>query len=298
VNVKSFGKIVLGLLLVVLVSACLAPLLAMFLDFKFRRILSRCIMIGTFLLVVFFVRQQKIKAGEFFQGMGLTITRASLLLYVKGFLLCSIFIAGIVFFQVIFGIRSEQMALQGIPLLLNSLKIIGAAVVVGIVEEIFFRGIVYRGLYNSGLPGAFLVSAFLYAIVHFFAKGGVFVDASPTVIDSFRVIGSFFNNFKEPAVIMPACVGLLFFGFVLNSAYYHSGSLLFPMGIHAGAVFCLKFSKSVFAVNNDGATIALGTGILYDGVLGWAFLVVLWLSMYWLFKQEKDKGYVGLFRKG
>jgi uncharacterized protein len=297
VNDKLFVKIVIGLLLVVLISAFLAPLLAMFLDYKFRRILARCIEIGVFLLIAFFVRQQKINASQFFRAMGFSITRESLKLYVKGFLICSIFITGIVFFQIIFGARSRQMELAGVELLLNTLKIIGAAVLIGVIEEVFFRGIIYRGLYKSGVPFAFLLSAFVYAVVHFFTNGSVFVDETPSVIDSFRVIGAFFSNFKEPSVVMPACVGLLFFGFVLNSAYANAGSLLFPMGIHAGAVFCLKLSKSVFAFHEGASPILIGTGVLYDGMLGWAFLIGLWLLMYQLFKKEKDKGHVGLFGK-
>lgn len=283
---KGFLKFILIFGGILLLSAFLAPFFYDFFDtfhhYKFERIFQRIVMILSLVAVACFVRVKK----ETLVNYGLAWKPQSLGLLGKGFML-GVLVLGLM--GVVRGFAGQAVFepaafLWGEWALKFSLALL-TGLLIGVIEEFFFRGFIFRSLMHlmkNRLFLSILITTSFYALIHFIGMKKIFVDSDPSFIDGLRLIGAPFLSLAEWPKFWPEAVGLFFFGLALVVAAYRSGSLYPSIGLHAGCVFFVKMDDS-FLQLQSGRTFFWGSKILYDGFIGWCFLaalaVILWLIL-------------------
>lgn len=289
---KGFFKFLAIFTGILLLSAFLAPLFYDFFDtfhhFKFHRIFQRIVMILSLVAVALFVRVKK----ETLINYGLSWKSQSLGLFGKGFM------AGVLALGVVGALRIlsgqvlfEPSALSWGGWVAKFSLALATGLLIGVMEEFFFRGFIFRSLMHLLRNRVFLsifVTTSFYAVIHFIGMKKVFVGSDPNFIDGLRLIGAPFLSLAEWPKFWPEAAGLFLFGLALNSAAYRSGSLYPSIGLHAGCVFYVRIDDS-FLQLSAGRSFFWGSKILYDGVLGWVFLIVLVLFA-WIFFKPSGAG--------
>jgi membrane protease YdiL (CAAX protease family) len=117
---------------------------------------------------------------------------------------------------------------------------IPSALVIGVVEESFFRVVVFRGLAATWRwPVAAVASSALYSVVHFLTphKGFEISGASP--LEGLRYLGAVVGRLADPNTL-PAVLGLFLIGLVLCLALQRQRSLALVIGLHAGWLLAAK----------------------------------------------------------
>jgi uncharacterized protein len=116
-----------------------------------------------------------------------------------------------------------------------------AAFSVGFLEEIFFRGIVFRGLLDDWKAGwSFLVANVFFAAIHFVSSPDQRFLEGVEPLAGLRNFVASLHRYTTPELILPSFIGLFLLGIVLCFAFYRTGSLYLPIGLHAGWVFGIK----------------------------------------------------------
>lgn len=284
---KNFLKFVCVFGGILLLSAFLAPILYDFFEtfhhYKFERIFNRLVMIGAIAAAVFFVRIKKESLVKF----GLIWGSSSFRLLILGFL-TGIGMLGIVATIEVLSGRAA-FSIQDMNWAQWTGKIaaaLGTGLLIGVMEEFFFRGFVFRslqGLFKNKILLAVLVTTVFYSSVHFVGMKKIFVGSDPNFIDGLRLIGAPFVSLAAWPKFWPQAVGLFFFGLALNGAVCRSGSLYPAIGLHAGCVFFIRLDD-LFMEFQGGKSLFWGSKILYDGVAGWFILILAGLFLWFILK--------------
>ena len=166
---KSVLKFLIGFIIVLVVSALLAPWLYSFLPFKFHRILRRLIMIGTIGLVLWLMRQRRQSFGQ----MGLEWRRQiSPGHWGQGFLIGIILVGVMSIFQWALGARMWKLSdADGWHWIGFFIKGLTSGMLIGLIEEFFFRGflfLTFKELWNT--KASLIVTNIIYSFVHFFPR--------------------------------------------------------------------------------------------------------------------------------
>lgn len=116
-------------------------------------------------------------------------------------------------------------------------SLMGAALVVPVIEEALFRGLILGILLRSGRKflAIFVTSAF-YSIVHFL-KAPEETSTTVTWLSGFRSIAHSFDQFGDPMLVGAAFTTLFVIGWILADARLRTRSLWLPIGLHAGWIF-------------------------------------------------------------
>jgi uncharacterized protein len=160
------------------------------------------------------------------------------------------------------------------------------AAVVGILEEILFRGVIFGGLQRVLYwPFALAISSVIYAFVHFLGRADL---RGPVAWDSGLIL---LPRLFDLHAFIPAFLGLALAGVLLGLAYHRTGNLYFSIGLHAGWVFVLKMFGALTASSPGGAVAFWGSSKMVDGWL--SFLVLLMtLVVFKFLPLEKRPAYV------
>jgi membrane protease YdiL (CAAX protease family) len=283
---KGFLKFIAIFAAILILSAALAPLFYYFFQtfhpYKFERIFQRIVMILSLVAVAFFVRVKK----ETLASYGILWKPQSLGLLLKGFLLGMLVLGTVGVLRVIFGKAVfDPDAFTAWQWIGKFFAALATGLLIGVMEEFFFRGFIFRSLMHLLKNRVFLsvlITTAFYAIIHFIGMKKIFVDSTPSFIDGLRLIGAPFLSLAEWPRFWPEAVGLFLFGLALNGAAYKSGSLYPSIGLHAGCVFFVKLDDSFLQFHSD-RTFFWGSKILYDGLMGWLFLglmaLILWMVL-------------------
>ncbi len=287
---KSTFKLVLVMLLVCLVSIYLTPLVYSFLPmFKFEKIFNRLIMIFTISAAFIFVLKNQRKSGrpwsEFWKDLGFDFSAPWKKLLIYGFLSGSLAVAFIVAWETAFGPRYLRSPISIQDIIERFFKGATSGILVGIIEEFFFRGFVFNFL-RKRIPvvlAVALASAF-YSMTHFFDNGQIFIPQRPSASDGFRLLVGYLEPFKNHLPeIFPQFFGLFVFGIVLCVAFLRSNSLFLSIGIHAGAVFSIKFQHSFIRKPLEDLHYSIfGNSVDYDGPFEWFILALLGLVLWYV----------------
>lgn len=162
-----------------------------------------------------------------------------------------------------------------------------AAVVVGFLEELLFRGALFGGLRRAyAWPGALAASSVVYAMVHFLAR-----PASPpsvTWYSGLAQLGEMASGFVDVGRVIPGFITLVLAGVILGTAYQRTGSLYFSIGLHAGWILWLKSYGFLTSESVAGQSWFWGSSRLIDGLAALPVLgVTLWfVSRYPIDNQE------------
>lgn len=285
---KSFLKFVAIFGSILLISAFLAPILFDFLPFKFERIFNRIVMIGTLLAIVIFVRIKK----ETLVRFGLKWGKESLGLLSIGFLAGFLVLACNEAVRVFLGHASwSPQDLSWTAWLGKIGAALGTGLLIGVIEEFFFRGFILRSLFSITKQRVFvsmLITALFYSIIHFIGMKKIFVGPDPTFIDGLRLIGAPFVSLAEWPRFWPEAVGLFLFGWALNGATFRTGSLYPCIGLHAGCVMFIRLDD-LFLKFQGPQSFFWGSKIIYDGVVGWVSLILVGVILWFLLKPVERK---------
>ena len=162
--------------------------------------------------------------------------------------------------------------------------IVGAVLVVPILEEVFFRGFILGLLLRgrSRLGALFLTSA-LFSIIHFL-KPPRLTTPNDAVgwFSGFRSIAHSFWQFGNPLLLLAGFLTLFAVGCILADARLRTRSLWLPIGLHAGRIFASSlFSKAahreVLALPWIGKDLLVGIVPLSIALASWA-LVRGWIK--------------------
>lgn len=285
---SSLLKFILVLIGILMLSAFLAPILHQILPYKFEKIFNRLVMIFTIAAAVFFVRVRTEQINLF----GLTWTPDARTLYVKSFLLGFFFLAVLVIGQWMSKSaywNPEPMSFLRWAFVVCSYLI--AAMLIGFLEEFFFRGFILRTLekeLRSPLWLAVILNSALYSLVHFIGTRKPFIDQTPQAWDAFRFLAAPFTNAHHLQSIFPFAIGLFLFGIALNFAVLKTKSLYSAMAIHAGCVFVIKVVNALFDYHQPKSFL-WGSGEMADGVWGWGLLAILAVSSVWFLPSIKTR---------
>lgn len=117
---------------------------------------------------------------------------------------------------------------------------IPSALVIGLVEESFFRVVVFRGLAATWRwPVAAVASSALYSAVHFLIPRRGFEISGASPLEGLRYLGAVVGRLADPNTL-PALLGLFLIGLVLCLALRRQGSLAVVIGLHAGWLLAAK----------------------------------------------------------
>lgn len=150
------------------------------------------------------------------------------------------------------------------------------ALLISLIEEPIFRGILFVGLKNK-LPviSAILISSTYYAALHFLDSKTQIPFQQMQLLSGFSLLGEAFANLLNPD-ILSAFLALLMVGIFLGVLRAEvKQSLGLCIGCHACWVWQIKMSKSLF--NTDASSDYLYLVSSYDGVIG--PLVTGWLGL-------------------
>lgn len=117
---------------------------------------------------------------------------------------------------------------------------IPAALVVAVLEESFFRVLVFRGLAGSWpVVAAAVASSLLYSCVHFLEPYKAFQPASASPAQGLAYLASVLARLGRVEVL-PALLGLFLVGLVLCLTLHRTGSVALCVGLHAGYFAAVK----------------------------------------------------------
>lgn len=148
-----------------------------------------------------------------------------------------------------------------------------SAAVVSCLEEFLFRGVLHGVLRRTlGFLATAASTSALYSWVHFFER-----PPRPEHVDAWTglwTLGQMLRGFTSFSSLIPGWLSLVVAGVALALARERTGSLAFPIGLHAGWIFWLKAYG--FATSDaPGANPTIwGTGRLFDGWLALALLAL------------------------
>jgi membrane protease YdiL (CAAX protease family) len=228
-------------------------------------------------LVVWLLRSRRESLGH----LGLDWREGSARLLSQGFLAGTLLVAVLSLIQWALGARVWQ--LHGADLwhwMGFFFKGFGAGVLIGAIEEFFFRGflfVTFKDLWNTKV--SLIMTNLIYAVVHFFPKNKPLTGPEPTAWDSFRLIGFLVPSLFEKLETLLALLGLFLFGLILSFSFLRTGSLFGPMGIHAGCVFGLKMNRRFVPDLAEKMGVLSGSKNLYDGMMGLTVLAALALFL-------------------
>lgn len=153
---------------------------------------------------------------------------------------------------------------------------------IGLIEETFFRGMMHGGMRRTLAfwPTALLTGAF-YAAVHFIRPAELSPGTELDLAASLAMLGEGLAGLADVGRIHDSFTALLVAGVFLAMVRERTGNICWVIGIHAGWVLVIKLTKLLTDSSEDGG---LSTWIgHYDKITGW--LAALWLALlaavYW-----------------
>lgn len=285
---KGFLKFIAIFISILLLSAVLAPILHDYLPFKFQKIFQRVVMIFSIAAALIFVRIQK----ETWVLYGMDWRKDSLSLLCKGVSIALTTLIVYTLVEALFGnVRWSPRDYAWHKWIYKMVSCLGTAVVVGPLEEFFFRGFIFQSvrkkIFHGAVMPAMIATSLFYSSIHFINLRRVSVGSDPNFGDSLRLIAAPIQSFADWQGVWPAAIGLFLFGMVLNYAAVRSKSLYPSIGLHAG---CVLFVRVVgyFTAFLGQHEFLLGSKKVYDGVLGWLFLLGIGFLVALFIKKRED----------
>lgn len=219
----------------------------------------------------------------FLTAAGFLPARRALGAYAAGFLSGALPVIAVIAVLVALGARVFALRMTGVSLAWLLVKYVLAGVVLVVLEEGVFRGLILGDLFRGfGARIAVVFGSLLFAVSHFLGvskEWRLMPDPSPSGMD---VALATFGGLSRIASDWPQLVGLFLFGVILSILRLRTGTLYLGMGVHAGGFWVKQVDQAfVSPVPLEGwRRFFLGTEQYLDGVLGWtALLVTLVVAM-------------------
>jgi membrane protease YdiL (CAAX protease family) len=198
--------------------------------------------------------------------------------------------------------RDVQVSTSGVsnPLLMEIdwwkalKKAVPTALVVAVIEEVLFRGVLF-GIFLRAMRPAPAIAAlsFLFAFVHFLEPPlGATVPDPEASNAGFILLGQIFSRFADPLSMLGRFTVLASVGVVLALARWRTASLWLPIGLHAGWVFAyIMFKAATWPVSDlpELARWLVGMSLL-EGLLPLTMMVVTGIMVAMLTRPRNEVG--------
>lgn len=207
----------------------------------------------------------------------------------RGFLLAVVSMIALGAVMALAGSITPQITEPFYSILRSAVKALITAALVGFLEELFFRGVLFKGLLEDARPAtAFMIANVLYAASHFFKPPENFQPSGLDPLAGFRFVGASLERFLDPAAILPGLVGLFIIGVVLSYALLRTGSLYLSIGLHAGWVFAIKMMSDFGAFTRDDLGWAFGAKPkIVSGVVTWVGIALVGVVVYCMTRKKQ-----------
>jgi hypothetical protein len=173
------------------------------------------------------------------------------------------------------GIRDPRPGLDASMLLGGVATGLLSGLAVALLEETFFRGLMFRAVEReSGLPAALWSTALLYAAIHFLGRAKV-AHADVDWDSGIRLLGAALARFAEPIAISDAFITLAIVGLFLGLVRHWTGNIAACIGLHMGWVCVIKATAETTRQDEAAALSFLVSD--FDGFTGW--LVAGWSGL-------------------
>jgi CAAX protease family protein len=173
---------------------------------------------------------------------------------------------------VAWGGRSLQFDKSSEEMLNAALHFLVTGIVVALIEETFFRGVLQGAWQRAMGPVlAVVLASAVYSAVHFLKPAGADVSADQVAWNSgFKLLPLIVSQSFHSGDVLVPFVTLFLVGCVLGLACVKTGALYLSIGLHAGWVLANEFTRW------------LGGGSVIEYAACWPMLVVLLVLMAWL----------------
>jgi len=138
-----------------------------------------------------------------------------------------------------------------------------AALLIGVLEELVFRGLLLQTLLACSRTTAVLVSSLAYSLVHVRTTG-------------------------MSQLVAMELGGLFLLGVVLSSTYLKTGQLYLAVGMHAALAYAARVNKLVMHIDPELWWLG-GTNRLINGLLGWGAVLLLGVLI-WRWPAPSERG--------
>ncbi len=270
---KSFLKFIVIFCSIMLLSCLLAPILFKILPFKFEKIFNRLVMIFSLASIAVFVRVDFSKLASYGLRKEPGIPNQLFL----GFAVGAGILTVLTFIKIAANAAYWDLQPFSAEWILKPLTVLFSAFLIGLIEEVFFRGFLFNTFtdkwkWNTVL--AVIAVSLFYSIIHFVSVKKPYIGPDPGFSDSLKLLVAPLASFGQWQELWRAAVGLFIFGVVLNMLVLKTRSLFVSIGLHAGCVFFVKIDGFFVEFVNDHALL-WGSGKMYDSISGWIFLVLI-----------------------
>ena len=241
-------------------------------SFPFARIFDRVFMVSLVLVTALMRRWLSLQEllASAYQG-----NKRKGVLCAAGFLAGAAATALIVGLCVGWGARWEPP--RAMPLRLA--EDLASSVIIGMVEETFFRAFFLGGLAREMTESrALAVSSVTFALAHLLrAPAGRRLLGFHPWAGLSNLEASFGNLLLHPLAVLPAFVGLALLGLLLGEVFLAGRSVYLPAGLHAGFVFIARLGGAAVVSANAAPRWLLGYGrpSLLSGPAAWVEIVLL-----------------------
>ena len=154
-------------------------------------------------------------------------------------------------------------------------EILVGAALIGLLEEVFFRGVLFTAMLRDwGLAVALVVSNLIFAVLHGIS-GGYRVAPGWDAGIGLELLRAYYTTDGSLWPDVRLVVGLVILGALLCLLLVRTGSLWAPIALHAALVFGTKLLKVFFDRGDDFPVWLLGDRLfMVSGVATWAIMLV------------------------
>jgi membrane protease YdiL (CAAX protease family) len=270
-----------ALLSVLLTPAVFTILLQLWpeMPWPFSRVLDRVFLVA--IVVLLYCFRRRLKLSEIFQhfvwpGRSVALFRVGL-----GFLLAFVSAWGMALFLSQSGLL-EPKNLSWEAYGFRILKTAPAALLIAVIEEIFFRLLLLKALMRV-LPiwGAAFLGSIIYSLLHFVAPDKSFIFEPGNFLQGFSYAVVVGRNALQSDLLMPI-FGLFLVGLLLSYVALVRRSLLLCIGLHAGWIMALKLTKAAFDISDTlpQHTLAARYFLVGQPLVWLSFLILLCLLLF------------------
>jgi CAAX protease family protein len=240
--------------------------------FPFPRIFDRTVMATLLIAMLYSARELKL-LSLMIKGF-VHLPRRSIRYAVRGFVVAICVIA--ILFALAFQFGGSRFADRDVVALIA--KYLLAAIVIGFIEEAFFRAFLLGGMKTDfGNRIALIASSAIYAIAHLVRSPARFYVTGYEPTAGLTTLAHSIDQFTAPAVAVPTLIGLFILGIVLGEAYILTGSVYFSIGLHSGFVLGAKLWPKIILGRAALPWWIAGRGAipLIGGAAAWAIAIAV-----------------------
>lgn len=198
-----------------------------------------------------------------------------------GWLLGLVILLVLVLALLLLEIRQPDLPVATSWLLGKAAQALIAGLLIGVLEETFFRGALYTGIRRRhGVATAAAWSALLYAILHVMKPGPLPLDTTFDAAAAAQMFLAVFSGVFDWSHL-DTLVALFLVGIFLALVRERTGHIGWCVGLHAGWVLVIQVTRRLTDGNPQSQWRFLVGD--YDGVIGW--LAAAWIGLltlaYW-----------------